>query len=319
MMRGRMSTLVGWLRGVAERKLAALAPSQRSVHAEVRVESGLMRGVAAAYETSTLKFGAGPECDVVLMDDGVLPHHLTLRLVRSPFGTLAEIEAVGPVTIGGLHVEPGMRPAAQRLPLELAIAGTRLQLRATTGVQVASAGGGRALFTGLAILCTILALLLAAPLLQILDRPVKQTRLSQVSASVAASSVAPQNFPALIDTELVRLDLAGDVTVTTDDANATLVEGRIPSGKWPRWRSFVEWYDRQPGAPVLIQHVTLAAELTSIKPVAMVSLADPPRIHFADGQILGEGEVLQDGWVIVRISVDGIALKRGDDTSEFTF
>lgn len=317
-MRAEVSTQVAWLRGVAERKVAALAPGGRLVRVEVRVGSGLMQGAVQTYETTDLRIGSDPDSDVVLLDDGILPHHATLRLSRSPFGVLAEVVAEGPLTLDGPEVAPGERPVAQRLPLALVLGDTVLDL--SSAADDSSAPDRRRLVIGsLAAVCLVAAMVVAAPVIQLATRSAPATQLILAEAAQAATPAAATDFRQVVAEELSRLSLAQHLTLRIEDANAAVIQGRVPASKWQAWRSFAEWYDLQPGAPVLVQSVSRSDELTSLKPVAMIRLAEPARIHFADGETRAIGDVLQDGWVIDSLDESGMVLKRGDDLTEITF
>jgi hypothetical protein len=313
------STHFDWLKGVFRRKAAVLSEAGGRVSTRVSVDAGLMKGVREDYTSDTLSIGSAIGCDIVLMDEGILPHHLTLHLRRSAFGVLVEASAEGPAIIGELTLDAGKSSGVQRLPQMISVGQARLMLsHAPETAPRHTWLQGTAGLVG--IVCFVLALALAAPLVQMLTssdpRPVI---LAEKAASPSVQLAVNLAFGRTVQAELARLELQDSVTLDASDGNALSISGRIPGSKWQAWRSFTTWYDQQNGAPVLRQDVARATETATLKPVAMIRLSEPAEILFVDGESRKVGETVDGNWVIKSITSTGLILTRGFDTTEITF
>lgn len=316
-----VSTHLDWLKGAFRRKAAVLTVAGGRVSTLLSVETGLMRGMHEGYTSDTLSVGSAIGCDIVLIDDGVLPHHMTFHMRRSAFGVLVEVFAQGPVTIGAMALDANQTSGVQRLPQTLTVGEVRMTL---AHAQVAEAIPRRAQPVRTAgivgILSLVFALALVTPLVQLLRSPERHAvRIApEVTATPLAQLAIDRAFRSSVEAELARLLLKDNVNVNTAEGLLS-INGRIPAAKWAAWRSFTHWYDQQAGAPVLVQDVARATELASLKSVASIRLSDPAEIRFVDGDIRKIGEVVDDNWVISSISADGIVLTRGEDRTEITF
>jgi hypothetical protein len=314
-----VSTHLDWLKGVFRRMAAVLQVAGGRVSTLLSVETGLMRGMHESYASDVLSVGSDIGCDIVLMDDGVLPHHMTFHMRRSAFGVLVEVHAQGPVTIGALTLDANQTFGVQRLPQTLTIGEVRMTLAhapeamSRRAQQVRTAG-----IVG--IISLVFALALLSPLVQVLRNPERRpVRIAQEETATPQTRLAVDRaFRSTVEAELARLQLNDNVNVDTAEGLLS-INGRIPAAKWTAWRSFTHWYDQQAGAPVLVQDVARATELASLKSVAAIRLSDPAEIRFVDGDIRKIGEVIDDNWVISSISADGIVLTRGEDSTEITF
>jgi hypothetical protein len=318
-----VSTHLDWLKGVCRRKVAVLTIGGGHVSTLLSVESGLMQGVCEGFEADTLSVGAANDCDIVLMDSGILPHHLTLHMRRSAFGVLVEVSTLGPVTIGKINLGANHASGFLRLPQTLTVGTVKMtlaQAQAQVPKDLLRNTHPPRLMGMVAIVSFVLALALMVPLAQFLRSP--ERRPVRIAHEQAATSAAPlafdRTFRKSVETELARLQLNENVDVAGAEGLLT-INGRIPAAKWSAWRSFTHWYDQQANAPVLVQDVSLANELASLKPVAAIRLSDPAEILFVDGDIRKVGELVDDDWVIASISAAGIVLTRGEDRTEITF
>lgn len=313
------STHLNWLKGAFHRKAAILSEAGGRVSTEVTVEAGLMKGVSESYSTDKLSIGSAIGCDIVLMDDGVLPHHVTLHLRRSAFGVLVDASAEGPVTIGALSLAAGKSSGVQRLPQVISVGNARLSL-----AHPVEAAPRHTRLQGtigiLGIVSFVLALALAAPLVQTLTTPDRiQIQMVQEPKAPEVQLAANLTFRRSVEAELARLELQDSVIVAASGGNLISIAGQIPASKWQSWRSFTEWYDQQAGAPVLKQDVARATDIPRLRPVAMIRLSEPAEILFADGETRKVGETVDDNWVIKAITPEGLLLTRGEDTTEITF
>ena len=316
-----VTTHLDWLKGVFRRKAAVLTIAGGRVSTLLSVETGLMRGMHEGYDSDTLSVGSAIGCDIVLMDDGVLPHHMTFHMRRSAFGVLVEVLAQGPVTIGAVTLDANQTSGMQRLPQTLTVGEVRMTL-AHAQMPDAVPRRARPVRTAaiMGIVSLVLALALLTPLAQLLRSPERRPdRIAhEETATPQARLAVDRAFRSSVEAELARLQLKDNVNVDTAEGLLS-INGRIPAAKWTAWRSFTHWYDQQAGAPVLVQDVARATELASLKPVAAIRLSDPAEIRFVDGDIRKIGEVVDDNWVISSISADGIILTRGEDSTEITF
>ncbi len=313
------STHLDWLKGVFRRKAAILTEAGGRVATTVSVEAGLMKGVCESYSTDKLSIGSAIGCDIVLMDDGVLPHHLTLHLRRSAFGVLVDASAEGAVKIGALSLEAGKSSGVQRLPQVITVGDARLTL-----AHPVEAAPRHTRLQGtigiLGIVSFVLALALAAPLVQMLTTPERlPIQMVQKTEAPEVQLAANLSFRSAVEAELARLELQDSVIVAASGANLISISGQVPASKWQSWRSFTQWYDQQAGAPVLKQDVARATDAVRLKPVAMIRLSEPAEIIFVDGETRKVGESVDDNWVITSITSDGLILTRGEDTTEITF
>ncbi len=316
-----VSTHLDWLKGVFRRKAAVLTVAGGRVSTLLSVETGLMRGMHQSYASDTLSVGSGIGCDIVLMDESVLPHHMTFHMRRSAFGVLVEILAQGPVTIGTMTLDAKQTSGVQRLPQTLTVGDVRMTLAHAQMPEAMPRRAQPVRTAGIVgIVSLVFALALATPLVQVSRSPEQRNvRIAhQETATPQARLAVDRAFRTSVEAELARLQLKDSVNVNTAGGLLS-INGRIPAAKWTAWRSFTHWYDQQAGAPVLVQDVARATELASLKSVAAIRLSDPAEIRFVDGEVRKIGEVVDDNWVISSISADGIVLTRGEDSTEITF
>lgn len=204
---------------------------------------------------------------------------------------------------GGATALKELDPTLMRRALAL------LQAEAPTGQAMPSQRGAA---------CLVAAMVLAAPVIQLATRSAPTTRRILAEAAQTATPAAATDFQQDLAEQLTRLSLAQHLTLRIEDANAAVIQGRVPASRWQAWRSCAEGFDLQPRAPVLVQSVSRSDELTSLKPVATVRLAEPAPIHLADAETRAIGDALQAGWAIDSLDESGMVLKRGDDLTEIT-
>jgi hypothetical protein len=316
-----VSTHVDWLKSVFRRQADVLTVAGGRVSTLLRVETGLMRGMREDFTSDTLSVGSAIGCDIVLMDDGVLPHHMTFHMRRSAFGVLVEVLAQGPVTIGTMTLDANETSGVHRLPQTLNVGEVTMTLANALVPEATQRRAQQVRTAGIVgIVCLVFAVALVTPLAQLFRSPEQRPlRIApEETATPQARLAVDRAFRSSVEAELSRLQLKDNVNVDTADGLLS-INGRIPAAKWTAWRSFTHWYDQQAGAPVLVQDVARATELASLKSVAAIRLSDPAEIRFVDGEILKIGDVVDDNWVISSISADGIVLTRGEDRTEIAF
>jgi hypothetical protein len=330
-------THAAWIKGAFRRQLAALmSVSGGKVPINLSVQSGLMQGMSEAFMSDSLKIGSGAGSDIVLLDDGILARHLTLNFRRSLFGVLVGVSAFGSVTFGDQTLESGQESEFLRLPQVIRVGDVMLTFAQVpeTALKDLPSLRGVASIVGILSFATAVSLALAAPLLNASNSFFKTSnadaatnvdlasRTVDVAAAVLAATTERADsaiFFTSVKTELTRLGLQDILVVSFPDRDLLSIAGSVPSAKWQEWRTFKQWYDGQVHAPVMLQDVAQAAELVTLKPVAMIRLSEPAEISFRDGEKRIVGQIVADNWLIKAITSDGLILTRGEETVAIAF
>jgi hypothetical protein len=317
-----VDTHLAWLRRFALQRAMAVLPLGRPSAVTIRVERGLMAGASTRIQGESLEIGAGPDCDVQLLDAGVGDRHATLRMHDSIFGMLVEVTAHDPVRLARepLARDPltgGATSGLVRLPLALSLGGATVTIAPPrrSGItrhvhQADLATGAVVLIIGLALVLFVNQLVLAGQI---------ETVETGMQAIPAPASAVRADALALAQLHLAERGLASDITLAKGESGSIAVSGKVPAARWTDWQAYLAWYDREAGLPTLVSSVTMTPKLAQLRPIQAVQLHAPATVFFATGEPAQIGAVLEEGWTLTAIDADGLTLERGTESTRIQF
>jgi hypothetical protein len=313
-----VDTHLTWLRRFALRQTVYLFPFGGPLSVVIAVEDGLMAGTTTKLRGETLLIGAGGECDILLVDNGVAERHVSVRLRTSIFGTLAEVTALETTTISGeLPLDPASAPRLMRLPVVLQLGGAKVRLSAP-----AATGFARNLNRKAAALVSLICVTSVGAFLAV-NQLVRAAQIEHVAETVlvppAPAAHSRADALSVSVAMLGELGLKDDVTVLAGEGESLVLSGQVPESRWTQWQDFRAWYDQQSHLPTLISSVTMAPKLVELRPIAAVQLHAPATVFFAVGQPAKVGDVIDQGWTLTAIDADGLTLERANATTRIRF
>ncbi|WP_342078592.1 hypothetical protein [Yoonia sp. SS1-5] len=292
--------------------------------------SGIQEGTGSAIRTQEIWIGSASECEVLLVDEGVLENHVCLEVTRTLLGAAISLkEVVGPTEVIGQKNVPG-KPYL--LPVDLDVAGTRIRisrynsaLPALIGNDGVSVGTdapptGPQLWIGLGLCAT---LLLGLGLFFSMETMSSDTQLRRLTV---LTNPPVEADPVQTDTDAIgfleqRLADAGlsevvSATIATDEVIA--ISGSVPESNWSRWQRIHQDFDAE--FPQLLQ-VSIAKQPKphNFPPIAAIRLTPPTQITMEDGNKVTTGDVVLGGWVIADVSVAGITIEKDGETAVISY
>jgi hypothetical protein len=311
--------------------------SSQAALPQLEIVEGLHHGVRFALEDNEYVVGLNAECDIVLRDDGVLPHHAILHIE----GAEARIDAVGgDVMVGNTKVAKG-NGCRVRLPAKVAIGNATLQLAPPQGAHGAFGGIASIMsqptkVAGGVIVCAVAVIVAArglphpepsaAPIMEAsaVDQSFSETH------NAAPVTAAPMNVPQISPetTKVAADELAekireagiGTLNVTSTDERIA-VEGRLNDQQSPSWSSIQRWFDgKYAGAAVLTANVAIGP-MAGPAPIRFqaISLGKRPYVIADNGSRYYEGAILESGWIVQRIAEDRVILKKDAESLTLSY
>ena len=314
-----LSTHLDVLRSALHGAVARVRGVETKADVVVTVRDGLQAGSRRRLRLARMRFGAGEDGDLVLLDPGAADEHGTVRFERSVFGTLATVQAIdGPVVAGGRPCPPGQTVSGLVLPLDLRIGATTVRFAAGRGSDGAAPGfWARLRRDPVMTLAVALTVLLAVGLLAETGRGAVGYLVSANGARadlvVEADAPAPPDWHGAATDMVAELGLESQLAVEAMDGGMLRINGTLPPAKMVLLRDMQRWYDGQRAAPVAVWNVRRQGLLPDLPPVAAVRLSDPAELILGSGRVVGLGAVLADGWAVAEIGPEGYVLDRAGE------
>lgn len=313
-----LATHIDWVRSSFLEKVTDLSPFRALPDVHVVIEKGLLSDTATRWSGETLSIGAGEGCDVQLPDKDVAGVHAKVQFRRSVFGQLAEIAALEKVQIdGGVAIAAGSTSALLRLPVRLALGDASLSISSNPEEGWSGALSKRSIALATLVLAGSAAIFIAV------NQIVREAQITTIAAAVqhVPQQTATPRPDSLrhAETQLGGLGLAQALSISAGADGSLLVEGSLPAAQQANWEAFRAWYDQQPAMPVLTSAVTPAPKLVALRPITYVQLHEPATVFFAEGDPASIGDVLEEGWTLTAIDVDGLTLQRATETTRIHF
>ena len=282
------------------------------------IESGLQAGASLPLPVGTCRVGTGLGNDIVVADPALAATHLLLE--RGP--SLVLHAADGEIHIDGKRLRPG-RSRRVRGSLRFKAGNTVFRLDVgTTPRPPARAAAIRAAPAGLIVVAT--AALLMMPSSQGEGSTAHLVRIEPAkTAPVEAlhTAVLPTSLQAT-DAVRARFDQSGLGTLRIDAGadGAVVVSGSLAPEQRAGFTDAKRWFDAQfNGRAVLVDHVTVAATVPPLTVAAVRAGGAEPFVVDRTGRKLQPGSTLSDGWVLDRIEIDCVTVRRGDQTLAVRF
>lgn len=304
-----------------DRVRAAVNVPSKPIPILLEIEGGLQAGARVTRDSTELTVGSDFVRGVVILDEGVPALAATITISRTIAGHVATILA-GPLDIEvegkALSAADGPRtcvlPCRINLTPEVSLFLSRPRLARDESVMdrvvrflVGGVAATTALFFGLVALDTAmqadihLVMISDTEVPAETDTELRNARVAELSASIERSGLAPY----------LSLDSSSEGVVR--------VVGSVPESGYQGWTEINLWFDGLEGAPPLFSQVRRTPDLNKLPPISAILLSEPQTIFLATGEQLVEGDILIDRWVVGDIAVDGLALRRGVETTFVPF
>lgn len=298
---------------------------------EVSIASGLQAGLSRTMRVSRLRIGAAGDSDVVMMDAGVALHQLDISLTRSVFGTLAELRALAPgVVLDGVPLVEGQTVSARKLPLQIDVAGTRLDINRVGSDAEPAADRLRAQAARLlkvkgdpiligAVIALLLTLFGAFAATVLTSERSLVTRNDSNALMQTAAFVPDRNWPIALRAELQNAGLAEIVSVRGDSDGLLTAKGTVPEQKIADLRAVQGWFYAQADAPAVVWDIRRGAALGALPAIGMVRLSAPAAVILRSGTTVAVGDVLVDDWRLESVAPGTLTLTRDGERRTLSY
>lgn len=259
---------------------------------ELRVLQGLHAGAALPLEGGAITVGADDDCDVVLLDDGVLPVHLRLawiggRWIVGDEGTEVALGVRIPVGTASIMLCDASEPWSNAPPpVPAAQSDTRSSVQASTPKRTAprriaiASLAGAALLVGLALALSNMA----APSKAVVEpRPVAAAQPPRTGALASAADLEQ-----LTQEILASRDLREYVSVQTQ-AGQILLKAELDDDQVPRFEGALQALKRRIGDRAHLQATLVPLVQTLPFQIREIVMGPVSYITTADGRRLSEG------------------------------
>lgn len=288
---------------------------------EVEIIEGAHAGTVLSLEPGSVSIGSSKDNTIILFADDVADKHLEIELPR---GVMSDIR-VTPVQEAvyledGTIVEIGQQahiPAGELIDLGDA----KLIVSRVADPRSFVKPGIRLM----AILCLVAMIPMVYGVFSSMAVSVADASSSAISVIQTGISNQREKYlgvPATSDkgqleafswtarTKLEDLKLNHRLRITPTATGSLRVYGNISDQELPRWTSFLQWYDSNPGFPSLVRDVNRADVDRDLPNINSVWMDAQPTVVFSDGTIATVGSQLKDGWKVVTISNQNVTLER---------
>lgn len=299
-----------------------VVPRTAPQHVALSITTGAHNGYITELSATSLTVGSDEDCDLMLLDDLIAPHHATLKFDWSVLGTVVSVFSdQDDVFINGNPVTQDGRAIVAQLPatvmlhsVEVALASVRRSKAATPARPL-----GRVKRTAF-VLLMLLALVLP---LEWLIRTIAPTQMTVNFSAPASAQVSQETtLEATLEALAVRLasaDLDDFISLRYTSPRLLEADGILPSARLADWEDVHRWFDAEFSDVTLTSSVHAAPVLSDFPAIAMVRLSDPMEVLFLNGNRASIGDLVVDGWRIANIKTDGLALNRNGDSLNINF
>jgi hypothetical protein len=295
------------------RSLATAGP------AVLHVTGGLHRDAKISLEGVVQSIGSAPDDAIILLDDGIAPHHASLR--RDGAGV--EIEAVGGEVMlaDGTAVAPGFA-GRFTLPVTFVMGGAELCLRG----EAPSSRPARWIVAALLAAAVLAGIGNAMSWIASDERsPPSSTTVGAREAETARDSTRAVAQPDRLAMALAALQsrLAATGLTSLDlrsEAGRLIVTGAVTPKQAAQWEELDHWFDATyAGDPPLAAAVTNAAPEKPAIALKAVWTGARPFVVTADDVMHFQGDALPGGWTISAIEPGRLLLARSGETVTLTY
>ena len=292
--------------------------TEAPIRAVLHVTGGLHREAEVSLDGDVQRIGSSPDDDIVLLDEGVAPHHANLR--RD--GARVEIEAVGgEITLAdGTEVAPGFA-GRFKLPVTFVVGGAELCVRGE-----ARSSRFAHVITAMLVATAVLATVTQTVLWIVSDdlsQPNGTTNESREAKAARGGVPAAEpdrlgNARAALQ---ARLAAAGLTSLDLrSEAGRLIVTGAVTPKQAAQWQELDRWFDATyAGDPPLVAAVTNAKSEKPAVALKAVWTGARPFVVTEDDIMHYEGDALPGGWTIITIGPGQVVLTRSGETVALTY
>ncbi len=315
----------GAIRSRFRRFIQNMATTRIPVKTEFSVKDGMLRGASHSIAKNSVSIGNDESCDLILVDEGIAAQHLELNFERSLFGGLFSARTgESDVEIGGVPLVPGVASSFEVMPTDITMNHIRIHLSENTRRSSLEASGlgrilDRAFRLGSVAVVALILLWAAGELFFPAAKIQYQLALINSPAEQPAAKFNQGALQAKFLDQLKENGLTEYLEISSNADSAMTVEGVIPSNLVGPWHQAVSWYDRNANGNLLIVRVSEMTGLADFPSIAAIRLTEPAQILFSSGRRARKGTVVNGGWRINEISVDGLKLERRGEFVTLSF
>lgn len=306
---------------------AALGRALVTAEITAEITEGLQAGVSRDLRVSQLVIGSGPDCDIVLLEEGIAALHVEITFQQSFFGGMAALTAMGDsVFVNGTPLHPGHEVDTVTFPFALNIGTARIDFSRPGLVASSAIKAARnprlarvdpvLVFAALALLLTLGGSLLWDLLTGTRNFVVETNRAPVV---LPASAPTAPLWPAVLEEQITARGLGDALQVETREDQILRLSGAVPETRLPAYRALQNWYSAQPDAPAVLWDVARMPKLRQLPDIGLVRLTAPPAVVLTSGQVINLGEEVTEGWRLERITETQLTLARGDERQTIVY
>lgn len=307
--------LQGKLRRFAQRFI----PQAQTPHLSMKIESGLHKDAQMKLAADEFSIGSDPECDLVLLDDGIAGKHASVSVKNSLMGHAIEVTThQDNVSLNGARLEKARPSTFETVPARIDLGDVCVMLDgsghgSTKWLLALNDRVIRLCFVALLFFAVLLGMDLAAgsP-----DAPPPAARLETAEPSSAAEQPTPQE---ILLGKISEAGLENALTVSQPAQNTVVVTGSLPKEKLGKWTSIHHWFDGQANGILLTSNVRAAPVLSNFPAISAVRLGDDKQVRFLNGTVAGIGDKVHDNWTVEDITAEGLQISKGPNTLTISF
>lgn len=262
-------------------------------------------GVAPLGSHARYRIGASTDGDIVLRDQDIAAHHVTLELDADKVRLTSHADQVN------IERRPLLAPGEtyeHRLPFTFSVGSVRMRVAGATHQEKPVAGlaavGSRAM---LPVLAVLLGSLLFA-LLYIPGMASETTYRPDVGIDRRATPrVAIDVVREQLKTKLIEAGLGNlEVDAVAGQFN---VAGEVSEQARKQWHDIQVWFDRTYGASYQLRSKLTLAQAPELF-IKAIWLGEAPYIVADSGERRYQGAVVANGWVLEKIGLHELVLAR---------
>jgi len=262
-------------------------------------------GVAPLASHARYRIGASIDGDIVLRDQDIAAHHITLELNADKVRLTSHAAQVN------IERRPSLAPGdtcEHRLPLTFSVGAVRMRVAGATPPEK-PAGGLTAM--GTRTMLPVLAILLGSLLFALLYIPGMASETTYRPDAAIDHRATPRVAIDVVREQLqTRLTDAGLGNLQIDTvAGQFNVSGEVSEPARTQWHGVQVWFDRTYGASYQLRSNLTLAQAPDLF-IKAIWLGEAPYIVADSGERRYPGAVLADGWVLEKIGVHELVLAR---------
>lgn len=289
----------------------------RGVQFNTTIQNGLSRSVTKEVYARSFRVGSALDGNIVLLDDGIEAEHCVMSLKTSMFGPIMSVKALqGDILVNGQPVAAGTSSRFQALPQTITVSGVDISV---AGSDVPGQRRREIMnYVGRVALLTLVFALFVFLVFQLINRPKFSFDIG-LGYNAEQSEIGPQlvsndlaNVVERANAELERLGLSSSLVAEERESGSVAVAGTLMAESLVDWRKFQLWYDQNEQS-VLLSEVSLAPNLGDVPPIASFGVMEPKYVRLATGRLIGIGDELHSGLILVDVTKEEIFLRRSDN------